>query len=97
MSIFRRSRSGTGGHSRGPGSTTGGTTNTNTEPTFATRKNEYEDDGSIRMPVLNSPAQLAAARRMVRQLSAKSGRSSTALASDNGVRPYTASLLGSTT
>lgn len=71
------------------------TTNTpGPEPVFSKRKLEYSDDKSMRMPVLNSPAQLAAARRTVRQMSARSGRTSTALVSDAGVRPYTASLLG---
>ena len=86
MSSLRRRKASTGGGTSTP-STTG-------DPTFSTRKPEYADDGSMRMPMLNSPAQLAAARRMVRKLSAGSGRASTGLVSDGGVRPYTASLLG---
>lgn len=80
-----------------PGTGGGGTqygSNTKGPEPVLSKKLEYEDDGSMRMPVLNSPAALAAARRMVRQLSARSGRSSTALVSEAGVRPYTASLLG---
>jgi hypothetical protein len=57
---------------------------------------EYADDKVQRMPVLNSASQLAAARKMVRTMSARSGRTSTKLASDAGMRPYIASLMGST-
>lgn len=77
-----------------PTPTPTGTNTLGPEPKVSTKKLEYADDKSMRMPVLNSPAQLAAARRTARQLSARSGRTSTALVSDAGVRPYTASLLG---
>ena len=93
MSRIRRRSSGTGTITPPPPAGGYGSNTTGPEPVFS-KKLEYEDDGSMRMPVLNSPAALAAARRMVRQLSAKSGRASTGLVSEAGVRPYTASLLG---
>jgi hypothetical protein len=83
------------GRTRRRRTTTTPTPQTPTEPTYSTRKPEYEDDNVNRMPLLNSPSQVAAAKRVLRQLSARGGRASTRLVSESGVRPYVNSLLGS--
>jgi hypothetical protein len=54
----------------------------------------YPDDGAVRMPVSNSSASIEAARLRRAQVIARSGRTSTKLVSDAGVRPYTNVHLG---
>lgn len=58
--------------------------------------NEYVDDAATRMPVLNSASSLNSMRRTLRNLGARSGRASTRMVNDAGIRPYVSSLLGST-
>jgi hypothetical protein len=56
----------------------------------------YPDDGAVRMPVFNSTTSIQAARRRRQQVTTRSGRSSTRLATgDAGTRSYVGSLLGS--
>lgn len=56
---------------------------------------EFANDGAVRMPVYNSPAQLEAARLQMAKITGRSGRSSTALVNSPGVSTYGASFLGS--
>ena len=54
----------------------------------------YPDDNAIRMPVSNSAASLEAARQRRASIIARSGRTSTSLVSDAGVKPYVNPYLG---
>lgn len=54
----------------------------------------YPNDNAIRMPVANSAASLEAARQKRAAIISRSGRTSTALVSDAGVKPYVNSYLG---
>lgn len=54
----------------------------------------YPNDGAVRMPVSNSAATLEAARQRRASIISRSGRTSTALVSEAGIRPYTNSYLG---
>lgn len=56
----------------------------------------YPDDGAVRMPVSNSASTLEAARQRRASIISRSGRTSTRLVSDAGIRPYTNSYLGGT-
>jgi hypothetical protein len=80
-----------GGGSSSKKSTSSSATNLNAV------KGPYPDDNAKRMPVYNSPSAIEAGRRKRREIMARSGRSSTRLVSDAGVRPYQGSLLGNTT
>lgn len=51
--------------------------------------------GTTPMPTPNSPASIEAARIARAKIIASSGRSSTALVSQSGTRPYSNSYLGS--
>lgn len=53
---------------------------------------EFAADNPVRMPVYNSPAQLAAARMKLNDITGRSGRASTALVPGTGT--YAASFLG---
>jgi hypothetical protein len=57
----------------------------------------YPDDAAKRMPVVNSPSSIAAARKKRDQITSRSGRESTRLVSDAGTRGYANSFLGSVT
>jgi hypothetical protein len=57
-------------------------------------KSPYPDDNATRMPVSNSAATLEAARQRRASIIARSGRTSTQLVSDAGVKPYVNSYLG---
>lgn len=57
----------------------------------------YPDDSAKRMPVVNSPSSIAAARKKRDQITSRSGRESTRLVSDAGTRSYQSSFLGSVT
>lgn len=56
---------------------------------------EFSADNPVRMPVYNSPAQLAAARMKLNEITGRSGRTSTALVNAPGASTYSASFLGS--
>lgn len=61
-----------------------------------TGKSLYEDDDVRRMPLENNPLADRAGQQLVRNLRARSGRSSTRLVGGAGTVPYQASLMGST-
>lgn len=63
-------------------------------PLPASKKLEYAADNVQRMPLLNGLSAIRASQKLTRELSGRSGRSSTRLVSDAGMRPYVASLLG---
>lgn len=90
----RTPKPGSGGSGGFGGNEDGGTSTVNNpRPRAGT---EYENDNVQRMPVLDSVSAVRAAQRLARQLSGRSGRTSTRLVSTTGTQPYVASLLGST-
>ena len=86
----RSSKPPTTGGPMTPGSPKPGTSS----PLPASKKLEYAADNVQRMPLLNGLSAIRASQRLARELSGRSGRSSTRLVSDAGMRPYVASLLG---
>ena len=64
------------------------------DPNSPTVIGPFPDDGAKRMPVANSPTAVSAARRKRREITARSGRTSTRRVSDAGVRTYVNSALG---
>lgn len=79
----------------GTGVKAGTPTGTPTGPTAPTAlSKEYEANRPQQMPVYNSPAQIESARERRRQITARSGRTSTNLRGNPGTQTYMNSFLG---